>query len=53
MGKVVWHTTKSLDGFIAGPDDSMDWVFELEWGTNRLADEVMGSTGAILAGRGW
>ncbi len=53
MGKVVWHTTKSLDGFIAGPDDSMDWVFELDWGTNRLADEVMSSTGAVLAGRGW
>jgi len=28
MGKVLWHVTMSLDGFIAGPNDSMDWVFE-------------------------
>lgn len=26
MGKVVWHITMSLDGFIAGADDAMDWV---------------------------
>src|SRR3989442_9571159 len=25
---VLAHTTMSLDGFIAGPDDEMDWVFE-------------------------
>lgn len=27
MGVVIWHVTMSLDGFIAGPDDAMDWVF--------------------------
>ena len=27
MGRVFWHVTMSLDGFIAGPDDPMDWVF--------------------------
>jgi hypothetical protein len=27
-GKVVWHATMSLDGFIAGLQDSMDWAFE-------------------------
>jgi hypothetical protein len=26
-GKILWHTTMSLDGFIAGADDSMDWTF--------------------------
>lgn len=53
MGKVIWHVTASVDGFIAGPDDWMDWVFEnpADWG--RLADEVRDSTGAVLAGRGW
>ena len=30
MGSVVWHITMSLDGFIAGPNDSMDWVVR-EW----------------------
>jgi dihydrofolate reductase len=52
---VVWHVTMSLDGFIAGPDDSMQWAFDAFEGSGpiRLADEVMHSTGAILAGRRW
>src|SRR5918994_1505702 len=25
MSGVIWHITMSLDGFIAGPNDSMDW----------------------------
>ena len=55
MSEVVWHITMSLDGFIAGPDDSMEWAFGAWEGSdsNRLADEVMHSTGAILAGRRW
>jgi len=55
VSKVVWHLTMSLDGFIAGPDDSMEWAFSAfdGAGPNRLADEVMHSTGAILAGRRW
>ena len=52
MTQVVWHTTMSLDGFIAGPGDSMEWAFRYP-GPNRLADEVMETTGAILAGRRW
>ncbi len=28
MGMVLWHVTMSLDGFIAGPGDAMDWVLE-------------------------
>jgi hypothetical protein len=31
MAAVVWHVTMSLDGFIAGPDDAMDWVFDYFW----------------------
>lgn len=30
MGKVVWHVTMSLDGFIAGPDDAMEWCSSTE-----------------------
>jgi dihydrofolate reductase len=52
VSSVVWHVTMSLDGFIAGPDDSMEWAFGYS-GPNRLADEVMETTGAILAGRRW
>ena len=28
MAKVLADTTMSLDGFIAGPNDEMDWVFD-------------------------
>jgi len=64
MSKVIWHIAMSLDGFIAGPDDSMDWAVG-EWsddGTNTrdieverstVADEVLHSAGAILGGRRW
>lgn len=52
MSKVVWHITMSVDGFIAGPDDSMDWAFAAG-GASRLGDELRDSTGAILAGRRW
>jgi dihydrofolate reductase len=51
--EVVWHVTMSLDGFIAGPDDSMEWAFKYPEAPIRLADEVMRTTGAILAGRRW
>jgi hypothetical protein len=26
-GKVIWSVTMSLDGFIAGPNDEMEWCF--------------------------
>lgn len=43
------HRTMSLDGFIAGVDDAMDWIFDYV-----VADgvpEMIAATGAILAGR--
>jgi len=51
MGTVSHHTI-SLDGFIAGPDDSMDWAFGYGEPTS-LAGETMRQIGAILAGRRW
>ncbi len=50
MGKVLWHVTMSLDGFIAGPGDAMDWVFRYA-GPNPAVDEAIKTTGAVLAGR--
>lgn len=49
-GKVIWSVTMSLDGFIAGPHDAMDWVFQYE-DPNPLLDELIGATGAVVAGR--
>ena len=47
---VLWHVTMSLDGFIAGPGDALDWVFAYP-GPNAAADEVIRTTGSVLAGR--
>ncbi|MFJ4655504.1 dihydrofolate reductase family protein [Nocardia sp. NPDC088792] len=52
-GKVLWHFTMSLDGFVAGPEHAMDWLtgFTVRPG---LIDEYVTTTGAILGGRsGW
>ncbi|MGP4023516.1 dihydrofolate reductase family protein [Actinomadura sp. 3N407] len=51
-GKVLFHFTMSLDGFVAGPDHGMDWMT----GTSRpgLIEEYTETTGAVLGGRdGW
>ena len=52
MSKVVWHTTMSVDGYIAAPGDEMDWMgdYELE---SPVGTQVLENTGAILAGRRW
>ena len=48
------HVAMSLDGFIAGPEHDMSWTGGAEYDTSsELADEVAGSTGVVLAGRGW
>jgi dihydrofolate reductase len=52
-GKVLWHVTMSLDGFIAGADDEMDWVFEVDAAPSATAEEMIETMGAILAGRRW
>jgi dihydrofolate reductase len=52
MATVLAHTTMSLDGFTAGPNDEMDWVFEHAGDVPAaLVDEVIATTGAILGGR--
>ncbi len=50
---MLWHFTMSLDGFVAGPNHSMDWMtgFSVRPG---LVEEYTGTTGAVLGGRnGW
>lgn len=49
-GIVLWHTTMSLDGFIAGPGDTMDWIFNYSYPKEEI-DEVIRTTGALLVGR--
>ena len=46
VGRVLVHATMSLDGFIAGPDDAVDWVFEYVE-PSAADDEVIKTTGAM------
>jgi dihydrofolate reductase len=50
MGKVLWHVTMSLDGFIAGPDDAMEWAFEYPE-PSAIVEEIIETTGALVVGR--
>ncbi len=49
-GKVVVNRAMSLDGFIAGPDNAMDWIFD--YLRDDTFPEVVQATGAMLVGRG-
>lgn len=52
-GKVLWHFTMSLDGFVAGPGHGMDWMAGATFRPG-LVDEYVATTGAVLGGRdGW
>jgi dihydrofolate reductase len=48
-GKVVVIRVMSLDGFIAGPGDAMDWIFDFV--TEDYFRENAEATGAMLVGR--
>ena len=52
-GKVLWHFTMSLDGFVAGPNHAMDWMSGFSFRPGLVAQYVK-TTGAVLGGRdGW
>lgn len=51
-GKAIVNRSMSLDGFIAGPGDAMDWIFEfLAPEVSAEVAEVAAATGAMLVGR--
>lgn len=50
-GKVVVNRSMSLDGFIAGPDDAMDWIFDFVAPDAAWLTEIAAATGAMLIGR--
>jgi dihydrofolate reductase len=49
-GKVIWHMTMSLDGYIGDRDDSVDWMVLGDGGPSGLGNEVIASCGAFLCG---
>jgi dihydrofolate reductase len=50
-GKVVVNRSMSLDGFIAGPGDAMDWIFDFVAPDADWLTEIAAATGAMLIGR--
>jgi len=48
-GKVVVNRSMSLDGFIAGPGHSMNWIFDFM--PPDAFPEIAAATGAMLIGR--
>jgi dihydrofolate reductase len=49
-GKVLWHFTMSLDGFVAGPNHAMGWMAGVSHRPG-LIEEYAETTGAVLGGR--
>ena len=50
-GKVIVNRTMSLDGFIAGPGDAMDWIFDFVAPDAAWLTETAAADGAMLVGR--
>jgi dihydrofolate reductase len=50
QGLVLWHFTMSLDGFVAGPNHSMDWMTGISFRPGTV-EEYAETTGAVLGGR--
>jgi dihydrofolate reductase len=50
-GKVVVNRAMSLDGFIAGPGDAQDWIFDFMANDAPWQQEAAAATGAMLVGR--
>jgi dihydrofolate reductase len=49
-GKVLWHFTMSVDGFVAGPEHDMGFMAGTTFRPG-LVEEYVETTGAVLAGR--
>ncbi len=50
-GKVVVNRSMSLDGFIAGPGDTQEWIFDFMVPVPSWQVEIAAATGAMLVGR--
>lgn len=49
-GKTQYYTAATLDGFIADPDHSLDWLFKMEDAGNEDYPEFIAQVGAIAMG---
>jgi len=50
VAKVIVHTTMTLDGFMARPNDEIDWAFK--YAPDAMISEIMAEIGAVVMGNG-
>src|SRR4051794_6839548 len=53
MSRTIYYTATTLDGFLADPSDSLDWLFEVpaeEGSTSRRFEDFLAGVGGILMG---
>ncbi|MCC3282663.1 MULTISPECIES: dihydrofolate reductase family protein [Arthrobacter] len=52
MANVLIHATVTLDGYMADPDDGVDWMFDVDAGDEdtALVNRVVGEIGAVVGG---
>jgi len=50
MTKTQYYTATSIDGFIADPDNSLDWLFEVDEGTDNPFGAFFAGVGAFAMG---
>jgi len=48
--KTIYYTATSLDGFIAGPGNSLEWLFKLEGEGDRDYPDFIRDVGALAMG---
>jgi dihydrofolate reductase len=47
--KTIYYVSSSIDGFIAGPDDSLDWLYEIDPG-DRDISQFASEVGVVAMG---
>jgi dihydrofolate reductase len=47
--RTTYYVSSSLDGFIAGPDDSLDWLYEID-PSDRDITQFASDVGAVAMG---
>jgi dihydrofolate reductase len=50
MARTIYYTATTLDGFLADPDDSLDWLFEVPGEQSDRFGPFMSGVGALLMG---
>lgn len=50
MSRTIYYTATTLDGFLADPSDSLDWLFEVPGDQGDRFERFMAGIGSLLMG---